>query len=64
MSPDMLAYRFPTGTEYRTGEVPKEGDVVTNGGERWLVVEVTESEVSSPCVVTLKAFDPAESSGT
>ena len=63
MSPDMLVYRFPTGTEYRTGDVPKEGDVVTNAGERWVVVDVTENG-ESPCVVTLKAFEPAGSSGT
>ncbi len=61
MATPMLAYRFPTGTEYRTGEAPKRGDVITNAGGRWVVVDVTQDE-DSYCVVTLKALEPAESS--
>ena len=63
MSSEMLAYRFPTGTEYRMGEVPKRGDVLSDDGARWVVVDVTRNE-GSPCVVTLKALEPVGSSGT
>ena len=63
MTSQMLAYRFPAGTDHRTREVPKKGDVVTKAGERWVVVEVAEND-DSPCVVTPKAFEPAGSSGT
>ena len=37
----LIAFRFPSGTEFRTTDAPEVGDVLTNDGQEWVVVEVT-----------------------
>jgi hypothetical protein len=44
MAPQLAVYRFPDGREYRTGDVPEEGDVVVKTGEQWTVASVSQDE--------------------
>jgi hypothetical protein len=56
MATSVIAYRFPHGTEFRTTDAPKVGDVLGHDGREWVVVEVsTDGEDVS---VTLRPVEP------
>jgi len=55
MPSDTVAFRFPHGTEFRmTANRPRIGDVVTNNGREFVVVDVSE-DVEGSVVATLGA---------
>lgn len=53
MPSDTVAFRFPHGTEFRlTANRPRIGEVVTNNGREFVVVDVSE-DVEGSVVATL-----------
>jgi hypothetical protein len=55
MPSDTVAFRFPQGTEFRmTSNRPRVGDLVTNNGCEFVVVDVSE-DIEGSVVATLGA---------
>jgi hypothetical protein len=55
MPSDTVAFRFPQGTEFRmTANRPRVGEVVTNNGREFVVLDVSE-DVEGSVVATLRA---------
>ena len=55
MPSDTVAFRFPRSTEFRmTATRPRVGDVVTNNGREFVVVDVSE-DLEGSVVATLGA---------
>jgi hypothetical protein len=55
MPSDTVAFRFPHGTEFRmTANRPRVGDLVTNNGREFVVVDVSE-DIEGSVVATLGA---------
>ena len=52
MSSLAVAFRFPSGTQFRMlSELPKLGEVLHEGGEQWIVVALTRDEHGHTAVV-------------
>jgi len=60
LSSDAVAFRFPTGTQYRmTTKLPKIGDVLREGDRAWVVTSVNEDNHGQVAVI----LEPAQESG-
>ena len=64
MSSDVVAFRFPEGTQFRTStEPPRVGDVLRDAGRAWVVVAVGADDHGQTSVVLqpVPAQEPADS---
>ena len=65
MPSDTVAFRFPHATEFRmTANPPRVGDVVTNNGREFVVVDVSEDLEGSVVATLGTSNDGAGGDGT